>query len=124
MTPHLAVDPTDPTPPYEQLRRQLLQQITSGELPALTRLPPVRTLAESLGLAPGTVARAYRELEQDGLLQTRGRLGTVVAPSPDPVAGPAAVAAAAFADRIRSLGVDDDEALRLVRGALAARPLL
>ena len=51
-----------------------------------TRLPSIRQLAGDLGLAGGTVARAYRELEQEGVVATRGRHGTVVA---EPVGGPA-----------------------------------
>jgi DNA-binding transcriptional MocR family regulator len=48
-------------------------------LPPGTRLPPVRRLAGDLGLAPNTIARAYRELERDGYIETGGRHGTYVA---------------------------------------------
>lgn len=51
--------------------------------PAGARLPPVRQLAIDLGVATGTVARAYQELESDGYLQTRRGGGTWVAPQPD-----------------------------------------
>ena|SRR5690625_141537 len=73
------IDPHADVAPYEQLRRQLIEQITAGQLPAETRLPAVRRLAAELALAPGTVARAYKELEAEGYLETRGRNGTVVA---------------------------------------------
>lgn len=76
----LHIDPTVDAPPYEQLRRQLISQIRTGQLPAQTRLPAVRRLAADLGIAPGTVARAYKELEAEGYLVTRGRNGTLVAP--------------------------------------------
>lgn len=76
----LRIDPAVDLPPYEQIRRQLIDQITSGQLPAQTRLPAVRRLAADLGIAPGTVARAYKELEAEGHLVTRGRNGTLVAP--------------------------------------------
>lgn len=76
----LKIDPTAQAPPYEQLRRQLVDQIHSGHLIPETRLPAVRRLAADLGLAPGTVARAYKELEAEGYLVTRGRNGTLVAP--------------------------------------------
>lgn len=46
----------DPTPPYEQLRRQFAEGIRSGLLDAGTKLPPLRQLAADLGLTPGTVA--------------------------------------------------------------------
>jgi DNA-binding transcriptional regulator YhcF (GntR family) len=66
--PALIVDTADPTPPYEQLRRQLAGLIRSGVLEPGGRLPPLRQLAADLGLAVGTVARAYRELESAGLV--------------------------------------------------------
>ena len=82
----LTVDPSDPTPPYEQLRRQLVELIATGRLAGGDRLPPVRQLAGDLGLANGTVARTYRELESSGHLVTSRGAGTRVAkdirPSP------------------------------------------
>ncbi|MGN6780132.1 MAG: GntR family transcriptional regulator [Marmoricola sp.] len=79
MTLVLALDPEDPTPPYEQLRRQLADLITAGQLSPGDRLPPLRQLAGDLGVAVGTVARTYRELEQEGLLTSRRGGGTRVA---------------------------------------------
>lgn len=76
----LTLDPGSSIPPFEQLRRQIAAQIESGELPEAARLPPVRRLAEELGLAVNTVARTYRELEAEGFVETRGRGGTAVAP--------------------------------------------
>ena len=76
----LRIDPAAEFPPYEQLRRQLIDQIQTGQLPGETRLPAVRRLAADLGIAPGTVARAYKELEAEGFLIARGRHGTIVAP--------------------------------------------
>jgi GntR family transcriptional regulator len=75
----LTVDPDNPTPPYEQLRRQLADLITAGQLTPGDRLPPLRQLAGDLGLAVGTVARTYRELEQEGRLTSRRGGGTRVA---------------------------------------------
>ena len=75
----LRIDPASTRPPFEQLKSQLLDQMVSGELPSGTRLPSVRRLAGDLGLAPNTVARAYRELEAEGHVTTAGRNGTVVA---------------------------------------------
>ncbi|CAL9391726.1 hypothetical protein SUDANB60_01262 [Streptomyces sp. enrichment culture] len=110
----------DGTPPYEQVRAQIAEQARSGELPVGYRLPTVRGLAETLGLAANTVAKAYRALEADGVIETRGRNGTVIA-----AAGPAAereVAAAAqgFAERARRLGVGEEAAMAAVRDALRA----
>jgi DNA-binding transcriptional regulator YhcF (GntR family) len=78
------IDPDDPTPPYEQLRKQLAGYIIAGHLPAGERLAPVRQLAVDLDLATGTVARAYRELEAAGLVQGRRGGGTTVLPRPQP----------------------------------------
>lgn len=79
MSPTLTVDPGDPTPPYEQLRRQLADLITAGRLGPGDRLPPLRQLAGDLGVAVGTVARTYRELEQEGRITSRRGGGTRVA---------------------------------------------
>jgi len=120
----LEVDPSSSLPPYEQVRAQLAGFIGSGTLTPGTRLPPIRQLAGDLGVAPGTVARAYRELEQAGLITSRGRHGTRVADSPPAVeAAPtqpqldeAAVAYAAAAARG---GHDLKQAIAAVRRAFA-----
>jgi GntR family transcriptional regulator len=52
--------------------------VAAGLLRTGDRLPTVRALAARLGLATNTVARAYQELEADGLVSTRRRVGTVV----------------------------------------------
>lgn len=116
----IPLDPGSPMPPYEQVRSGLAARITSGELPAGTRLPPVRTLAADLGLAATTVARAYRELEEAGLVETHGRGGTLVAP---PDAGRRLVrdAAARFAELARRQGLSTQEAIDHIRAALDAR---
>jgi DNA-binding transcriptional regulator YhcF (GntR family) len=74
----ITVDPVGLTPPYEQVRSQLEALIRAGELAQGTRLPTVRQLSLDLGLAVNTVARAYKELESDRLVETRGRNGTFV----------------------------------------------
>jgi DNA-binding transcriptional regulator YhcF (GntR family) len=116
----ITVEPTSPVPPYEQIRAQVVEQARSGSLPPGTRLPTVRSLAADLGLAVNTVARAYRELEADGVVVTRGRNGTFVSNSADPAARAAEEAAVEYIRRIRRLGVDGDVALRLVRDALGS----
>ncbi|MFD3729441.1 aminotransferase class I/II-fold pyridoxal phosphate-dependent enzyme [Streptomyces sp. NPDC058671] len=58
------------------------QGVTEGGLAPGDALPPVRRLADALGVSPGTVATAYKELRQRGLIVTRGRGGTVVAEVP------------------------------------------
>ena len=111
----LSILTTSPDPPYEQIRQQVAAGVASGELAAGTRLPTVRALAEQLGLASNTVARAYRELEHAGVVTTRGRAGTVV--NGDGADRAAKKAARTYADAMRALGIGQDEALGLVRRA-------
>jgi DNA-binding transcriptional regulator YhcF (GntR family) len=85
MTAGIAVDLRSAVPPYEQIRTQISSLIAIGSLAAGTRLPTVRSLAADLGIAAGTVARAYKELEQAGLIETRRRNGTVVVGMPNSV---------------------------------------
>lgn len=117
----LRVVVTDPTPPYEQLRRQFAELISSGVLAPGVRLPPLRQLAADLGLAVGTVARTYRELEAEGLVRSRRGGGTRVqdlAPrqSPFEVAEALRRYAEGFVQQARLLGAGDDD----VRTAIAA----
>ncbi|MER5353012.1 GntR family transcriptional regulator [Kitasatospora sp. NPDC002551] len=114
----LSVDPASATPPYEQIRAQIAEQARTGELATGLRLPTVRALAEQLGLAAGTVARAYRELEADGVVETHGRRGTLIAAAGDSAHRLAAAAAAEYAERARRLGVPLADALGAVDSAL------
>lgn len=118
--PALRIDTSAADPPYEQIRTQIAAHVAAGELAPGTKLPTVRALAESLGIAPNTVARAYRELEHSGVVTTRGRNGTVV--NGDGSDRAAKDAALTYADAMRALGVRQDEALELVRRAFA-RPV-
>ena len=102
-------------PPYEQVRSQIAGAIESGRLRPAAQLPTVRRLAGDLGLAVNTVARAYRELEQAGLVETRGRQGTFVAGPPSETRQLAVQAARTFLLRMRELGFGTAEALALVR---------
>jgi DNA-binding transcriptional regulator YhcF (GntR family) len=119
----IQVDPQSPTPPYEQVRAGIAARAADGSLPAGTRLPPVRQLAGDLGLAVNTVARAYRELEQAGLVQTRGRHGTFVTHRAAGVPVEAQRLAARYAEEVRRLGVPAATALDLVRAALDSAAL-
>jgi DNA-binding transcriptional regulator YhcF (GntR family) len=109
----LHLDATSAVPPFEQLRTQIAGQAASGELPAGARLPTVRGLASELGVAAGTVARAYRELEADGVLVTEGRRGTFVSSS-GATAAPVEAEAASYVATARRAGLTVAEATRLV----------
>ncbi len=116
----IRLDPDSPVPPYAQLQEQVSTMIRSGVLAPDTRLPAIRHLAADLGVATGTVARAYRELEAAGLVATRGRHGTVVQARATPTSAAeadVADAAAAFALEAAHRGVDLDRALDAVRSA-------
>ena len=109
-------DPQASKPLFDQLRSQIIDGIRGGRLPPGTRLPTVRELAAQLGMAVNTVARAYRELESAGILETRGRFGTFVART-DPAVAAMATAAHTYATAAKALGVDKDEALKYVDAA-------
>ena len=112
----LVIDPASSVPPYEQVRQQVVSLVEAGTLVPGDRLPPVRRLAEELELAANTVARAYRELESSGVIETRGRAGSFV--TADEVRSSAKAAAASYATQVRALGLSADEALALVARAL------
>ncbi|WP_422936472.1 GntR family transcriptional regulator [Sinomonas sp. P47F7] len=103
-------------PLFEQLRRHIADLVADGTLRAGRRLPPVRALATELGLAPHTIARAYRELEEANVVATNGRAGTVVAPR-DAREKDLTSAAAAFAAAAAGRGCTLEEAVRLLEQA-------
>jgi DNA-binding transcriptional regulator YhcF (GntR family) len=114
----ITVESSSPVPPFEQVRAQLAAQIAEGVLVAGTRLPTVRQLADDLGLAVNTVARSYRELETAGMVETRGRGGTVVTAGGDQARERLLTAAQHYAAVVRDIGLSADEALRVVSTAL------
>lgn len=106
-------------PPFEQVRSQIAAQITAGYLVDGERLPSVRGLAEELGLAAGTVAKAYQLLEEAGLVHTARGAGTrVVRPAEVPTA--VTEAAHALAVAARRAGLSPDQAVTAVRDAWPA----
>ena len=111
----IRLDNRSGVPRFEQLRAQLSVMVAVGRLSPADRLPTVRELATQMGLAPGTVARSYRELERDGVVITRGRAGTFVADEP-PHSEPLRerrerlrAAAERLVFDMRQLGVADDD---------------
>jgi DNA-binding transcriptional regulator YhcF (GntR family) len=118
----LHLDPDAAVPPFEQLRTLVARQVAEGTLPAGTRLPTVRQLAADLGVAANTVARAYKELEADGVVETQGRRGTFVRSAA--LAGPPADvtgAASTLAVTARRHGLTLVEAQRLLESVWGGR---
>ena len=76
------VRPESGEPIYRQLVRQITHAITTGALKTGDRLPTLRQFASDLVINPNTVARAYRELEQAGLIEGGPRKGTFVRYAP------------------------------------------
>lgn len=115
----LRVDPESPVPPYEQIRSQIATMASSGVIKEGSRLPSIRQLASDLGLAGGTVARAYRELEREGVITTRGRHGTFV----EKVSPRASIdrelqaAARSFVVRATQLGADATQGVASIQRA-------
>ncbi len=120
MTLQITVDPDAATAPFEQIRARIAELARSGVLPVGYKLPTVRGFAEELGLAANTVAKAYRALEADGVIETRGRHGTFIAAAGDAARRQAAEAAQSYAQRACRLGLDRAAALAAVEDALRA----
>ncbi|GGV36683.1 GntR family transcriptional regulator [Actinomadura cremea] len=116
----IVIDSASPVPPFEQLRARLARQIQDRALAVGARLPTIRHLAADLGLAVNTVGRAYRELEEAGLIETRGRAGSFVSAAGEEGRERARRAAADYAAVIAGAGIDADEAIRIVQAALAS----
>jgi DNA-binding transcriptional regulator YhcF (GntR family) len=114
----IQLDAQSSVPPYEQVKSQFARQIADRRLAVGTRLPTVRQLAADLGLAVNTVARAYRELEEAGLVQTRGRAGTFVSAAGEHSLLRAQQAARQFVVATADLGLSPDDLLQIVRAAL------
>jgi DNA-binding transcriptional regulator YhcF (GntR family) len=114
----MRIEPDSPVPPFEQVRARFAADIGDGTLVAGARLPTVRRLADDLGLAVNTVARAYRALEAAGLIETRGRAGTVVSAAGDRTQQRLQAAAQDYARTAHDLGVPAEHAIAVVRAAL------
>ena len=121
-TTALRIDPAADVPPYEQIRAGIARLVGTGALPRGERLPTVRQLAVDLGVAVNTVARAYRELEADGVVETRGRHGSFIAHDGDAARRAAIAEAGAYAARIRRIGLSPAEGVALAADALGLDP--
>src|ERR671913_1223704 len=117
---HLRVNPSDAVPIYLQVVNQVKYLVASGRLEPGEELPPIRTLAERLLINPNTVARAYRELEQAGVVTKRRTAGTYVSDAGSPLARRERVKILteridALLAEARQMGIDTDEVVELLR---------
>lgn len=101
--------------PGRQIRDQISGLITTGQLGQGERLPSVRQLAADLGVAPGTVAKAYRSLEADGLLISRKGSGTRVSDRAAPVSLAVAQAARRLTGAAHREGLSLEQAVQVLR---------
>ena len=74
----ISVDEKSVEPVFSQLISRIREAVRTGELKPGAPLPPIRQLAADLQINPNTVAKAYRLLERDNVIETRGRLGSFV----------------------------------------------
>ncbi|HEV3140048.1 MAG TPA: GntR family transcriptional regulator [Vicinamibacterales bacterium] len=117
-------NPSLGVPIYLQLMEQVKHAIETGALRPGEQLPGMRPLAEELVINPNTVAKAYRELEHEGVIELRHGAGAFVAPEPRPKKATDTLRAAqsivtAAVRQLRSRGVTDEEIRRLFEAELA-----
>ena len=101
--------------PTDQIHDQIRGLVATGRLAANERLPSVRQLAKDLGVAPGTVAKAYRTLEAKGFLITRTGSGTRVSPTASTTPLPVMEAARGLAHTSTREGTGLDDTIRILR---------
>lgn len=109
-------------PPADQIHDQIHGLVATGRLAAEERLPSVRQLAKDLGVAPGTVAKAYRALESEGYLLTRTGSGTRVSPTASTTTKPVLEAARRLADASTRDGTCLDDTIRILRAIWPTPP--
>ena len=119
---HLALDRTSSSPAYRQLMDQVCRYIASGVLHPGDKLPSIRKTATYIGVNPTTVVRAYRELESDGLIESRHGKGAFVTDGAQLQSGEErlkalAPLAEAVAVQAIQLGADREALLRAVSDA-------
>jgi GntR family transcriptional regulator len=120
----LRLSPSSGVPVYLQIIEQLKHAIATGAVNAGEQLPSVRQMAEDLLINPNTVARAYRELEQEGIIELKHGAGAFIS---DSIAPPSksihkaqAVVKSAI-DQLMSLNFAEEEIRRLIENELAWR---
>lgn len=118
----LRLNQSSGVPLYLQLIEQVKHAIEIGELRAGDQLPTIRSLAEDLVMNPNTVARAYRELEHEGVIELKHGLGAFVRDSivaRTRIMRKAQAIVQSAMERLTSLQLSEDEIRRLVENELA-----
>ena len=120
----LKPNPSSGVPIYLQLIERVKHAIATGALRPGEQLPGIRPLAEELVVNPNTVAKAYRELEHEGVIELRQGAGAFVsenAPSKKDAekVRAAQAAVAATVDKLRARGMADEDIRRLFEAELA-----
>ncbi|TFD90102.1 GntR family transcriptional regulator [Cryobacterium serini] len=110
-------------PPTQQIRDQIRGLVASGRLAADERLPSVRQLAKDLGVAPGTVAKAYKALEAEGFLTARTGGGTRVSRSATTIPRPVLEAARHLAATSTHAGTGLEDTIRILRAIWPERSI-
>lgn len=110
---NFSVDKASDVPPYSQLRRAIIAARFDGRLAAGDRLPPMRALAAETGLAVNTVAKAYKELEAAGAIETHGRAGSFIT-ALDSTAHKAQTLTEKYVTAMRKLGYEDPKILEII----------
>ncbi len=117
----ISIDERLPEPVFLQLSTQIREAVRTGELKPDTPLPTIRQLAAELQINPNTVAKAYRVLERDAVIETRGSKGSFIhhdgrKHSKVDVCAQAAPVMAQTVAGLRALGLTDSE----IRNAFAS----
>lgn len=112
----MKIEPLSGTPVFQQICDSIVSDIRDGAIVPGTHLPPVRHLAATLDVAANTVAKAYKQLGEEGHVQSHGRNGTLVLSPDQPGVGDRSSAVAAdFAAAAQRQGLTLNEAIGLLR---------
>jgi len=120
----LRLNPSSGIPLYLQLMEQIKHAVETEAIRAGDQLPSVRKLAEEMVINPNTVARVYRELEREGIIEVRHGAGAYVRDdvvSRTKLMRKAQDVVESAVDRLESLDLTEDEVRRLIENELAAR---
>ena len=123
----IALSNSDPAPLYEQIKKQITEQIMNGKLLPGFMLPSIRVLAKEMGISVITIKKAYEDLEAVGYLSTQAGKGSFVAQ-----AGLEFIKETQLKDiqqhfetgikQCKSLGMNNDETLKVFKVVLEEKP--